>query len=417
MRRFSTWAGRGGEAIGTPWVRTVGVLSIAQVVSELAFSFALPFTPLYIQQELGVPDATEAGLWAGFMAGIFAIAMGGMAPVWGVLADRYGHRRMIQRAFLGAGAAIAGMALAQTPEQLLVFRVLHGALTGVVTAMATLVSLTAPRQYLATSLGLMQAAVFLGISLGPLLGGAFADRFGLRAAFGATGAILCTTGLLVTLLVPEPAREKPRPGREAASAGGPTRLVTRELLGVVILMAILRFATQAPQPVLPLFVQQLVETTDGLATTVGVVLAATGIASTVSALLIGRLTDRHGQRATLLACFGLAAALSPLHFLIQSVWHLVLLRIAMGLALGGAGPAIQALLIDATPAGRRGAAFGLLTTANAAGNGGGPVVGSVVAAGYGVPAVFMATVPLLGLGGWVVARMRPTARAAPDTRM
>src|SRR3712207_2285148 len=116
VRRMSTWPGRLGDAAATPWVRIVAVLSVAQVVSELAFSFALPFTPLYIQQELGVPDATEAGLWAGFMAGIFAIAMGGMAPIWGVLADRYGHKRMIQRAFLGAGAAIAGMALAQTPE-------------------------------------------------------------------------------------------------------------------------------------------------------------------------------------------------------------------------------------------------------------------------------------------------------------
>ncbi|MDP8924080.1 MAG: MFS transporter [Chloroflexota bacterium] len=415
MRFVSTWTGRLGDAVGMPWVRTVAVLSIAQVVSELAFSFALPFTPLYIQ-ELGVPDATEAGLWAGFMAGVFAVAMGGMAPVWGVLADRYGHRRMIQRAFFGAGAAIAGMALAQTPEQLLILRILHGALTGVVTAMATLVSLTAPRQYLATSLGLMQAAVFLGISLGPLLGGAFADRFGLRASFGATGAILCTTGLLVTLLVREPAREKPRIGKEAAVAGSRDRLVSRELFAVVSLMAIVRFATMAPQPVLPLFVQQLVDTPEGLGTTVGVVLAATGIASTVSALLVGRLTDRHGQRATLLACFALAAALSPLHYLIGSVWHLVLLRTAMGLALGGTGPAIQALLIDVTPAGRRGAAFGLLTTANALGNGGGPVVGSVVAAGYGVPAVFVATMPTYAIAGWVLGRLRPQAARDVEDR-
>ena len=39
------------------------MLTACQVVSELAFSFALPFTPLYIQQ-LGVEDVTEAGLWA-----------------------------------------------------------------------------------------------------------------------------------------------------------------------------------------------------------------------------------------------------------------------------------------------------------------------------------------------------------------
>ena len=422
MRHFSNSTRRIGDAASTPWIRTVAVLSIAQVVSELAFSFALPFTPLYLL-ELGVRDATEAGLWAGVMAGTFAVAMGGMAPIWGTLADRYGHRLMIQRAFFGAGAAIGLMALAQTPEQLLVLRVLHGALTGVVTAMATLVSVTAPRPYLVTTLGLMQGAQSLGISLGPLLGGAFADLFGLRASFAVTGVLLCTTGLLVTLLVRDPAREMPqrREGPAAGSGGRPSeglaagggRLIGRGLVAVIVLMAILRFATQAPQPVLPLFVQALVETPDGLATTVGVVLAATGIASTVSALLVGRLTGRHGRRATLLACIALALVLSPLHYLVQSVWQLIVLRTAMGLALGGMGPAIQALLIDVTPAGRRGAAFGLLTTANAAGNGAGPVVGSVVAAGYGVPAVFVATMPVLGVAGWVLARMRPPSATRP----
>ena len=141
-------------ALGTPWIRTVVVLTAAQVLSELAFSFALPFTPLYIQ-ELGVEDVTEAGLWAGLMAGLFAIAMGGMAPVWGLVADRFGHRMMIQRAFLGAGLAILGMAFVRSPEQLLVLRVAHGAFTGVVTAIATLVSLSVPRAYLGMVLGLL----------------------------------------------------------------------------------------------------------------------------------------------------------------------------------------------------------------------------------------------------------------------
>ena len=62
------------------------------------------------------------------------------------------------------------------------------------------------------------------------------------------------------------------------------------------LMALTRFAMMAPQPFLPLFVQQLVDSEEGLATTVGVVLAATGVASTISALLVGRLNRRFGQR-------------------------------------------------------------------------------------------------------------------------
>jgi hypothetical protein len=48
---------------------------------ELAFRFALPFTPLFIQ-ELGVRDIAAVGLWSGLIAGVFAISTrpGGGAP-------------------------------------------------------------------------------------------------------------------------------------------------------------------------------------------------------------------------------------------------------------------------------------------------------------------------------------------------
>lgn len=411
---ISTRVGQLGSALRTPWVRTAAVLITAQIASELAFSFAQPFTPLYLQQELGVTNLTEVGLWSGLLAGTFSVAMGGMAPIWGVMADRFGHRRMIQRALFGAGVVVAAVALVQTPEQLVVLRILHGALTGVVTAIATMVSLTAPRQHLATVLGMLQAAVYFGITLGPLLGGAFADQFGLRASFASTGIVLVSIGVMVTLLVPKP---PPAPSRaDAAKAGQEAaprqKLMTRELLAVIALMGLTKLAQMGPQPFLPLFVQTLVDTQEGLATTVGIVLAATGAASTVAALLIGRLNGWFGAKAVLVGGLLLSAVLTGLHAFAGSVAQLLVLRVALGFAQGGSGPAIQALLIDVTPPGRRGAAFGVLTTANAAGSGGGPVLGSIIAAVLSIPAVFLAMAPVLGLAGWLAARTRPGARVA-----
>ena len=119
----------------SPWAPTLAVLWVAQMVAELAFSFALPFIPLYIQ-ELGVEDAAQAGLWAGAMAGGFAVVMAVMGPVWGQVADRHGRRLMIQRALFGAAVVVGAMALVQTPEQLFVLRLLQGSVTGVVAAFA-----------------------------------------------------------------------------------------------------------------------------------------------------------------------------------------------------------------------------------------------------------------------------------------
>jgi DHA1 family multidrug resistance protein-like MFS transporter len=404
-------------AFALPWVRTVAILWLAQVASEIGFGFALPFTPLFVQ-ELGVTDVGQAGLWAGVTAASFAVAMGVMAPVWGTLADRYGYRLMIQRGFFGAGLALGGIAFVQTPEQMLVLRIMHGILTGVYTGIATLISLTTPQQNLATVLGLMQSAIFIGVALGPLIGGAFADQFGLRAAFGATGAILIVTGVLVSLLVREPAREElhrpETPEAEETETGSWLR--RRGLVAVVILTAISRLAIVAPNPILPLFVAQFSDSAEHLGATIGFILAATGIASTLSALLVGRLSDRYGRRGPLLICLLLSAALSPLHVIVGSIWQLVVLRTAVGLVQGGIGTALQAVLVDVTPGGRRGAAIGVLTTATAVGNGAGPVAGSAVAAVFGVSSAFLAMTPLYLAGAWLVGLLRPRTsdRPSPD---
>jgi DHA1 family multidrug resistance protein-like MFS transporter len=390
----------------------VAVLTAVQVISELAFSFVTPFTPLYVQ-ELGVADPTEAGVWAGAISGISAVLGACVAPLWGMVADRFGHRLMIQRALLGSGISILLTAFAQTPEQLLVLRIAQGMLSGVVVAIATVASLTTPTRYLATVLGMLQAAMFLGQSLGPLFGGVFVDLFGFRLGFIVAGSIMVVLTILVTTTVPDPRKHARaagasdvRTGGSDAAEKGTRRLMTRELFAVVGLMGVVRFVNLAPQPVLPLYVQELLGETDRLGTIVGIILAVTGVAASVSALLLGRMTDRYGWRPTLLGCLACTILLSPLHLLIGSVWHLLVLRTAMGFALGGMFPAIQSLMILVTPPGRRGAAFGLLATANAFGNGGGPVVGSLLAAAFGVPMMFASMVAVLGGAGWVLTRLR-----------
>jgi len=397
--------GRWRAAARTPWVRTVAVLWIAQVIAEMAFSFALPFIPLYVQ-ELGVTDPTRAGVWAGVMSGAFALVMGLFGPIWGLIADRYGRRLMIQRALFGACFVIGGMALVRTPEQLFALRLVQGAVTGLVAAISTVVSLTVPKERLAAVLGFMQTALFAGNSLGPILGGVVSDAVGFRPAFAMTGALFLISGCLVTLFVAEPPRAEAtaKPGEAPADSGGRSAwrelLARSEILAILGMIILIRFASFAPNPVLPLFIQGLVADRERLATLAGLVVASTGIASTVSALLTGQLADRFGRRATLLCCLLFAALLCPPHALVTSVWQLLALRVATGLALGGMMPVVQAIFTELTPPHRRGIAFGILATAGSIGLGGGPLTGSLIAARFGVPAVFVAMTPLFALGAW-----------------
>lgn len=388
------------------------MLWLAQVVSEFAFAFALPFLPLFVL-EIGVPDAAAAAVWAGLMAGAFAIAQAFMGPIWGVLADRYGRRLMIQRALFGGFLVTALVSIVQTPEQLLLLRVMQGSLTGVVAAMAVVVSLTVPRHRVATALGLMQAAMLLGASIGPIVGGAFVDSYGLRAGFALTSVVFLVTGVLVTWLVAEPSRVAPV-GDGSGARGDGGALPRTELWTAIGVMVLIRVAQNAPAPVLPFYVTELAGSSTGAASMVGLVLAATGIAMAFSAMAVGRVADRFGRRGTLAVCLLAATVLSPLHALVSTVGQLVVLRTAMGLALGGMMPVVQALLTDRTPPERRGAVFGMLSSAQAVGNGGGPVGGGLIGAALGATAVFVASTPLFAVGAALVARLTNPGRSAPS---
>ena len=129
--------------------------------------------------------------------------MGICGPIWGALSDRYGRKVMVERAMFGGAVVIALVGWAQNMGQFMVLRALWGGLTGTITAATTLVASTTPRECVGHALGLLQMAIYIGSSTGPLLGGVVADAFGYRATFWVTGALLFLAGLGVLIFVKE----------------------------------------------------------------------------------------------------------------------------------------------------------------------------------------------------------------------
>ena len=135
------------------WQTTVRILWITQFATMAAFGSSLTFIPLYIL-ELGIPDARQAALWAGIVAGGAGISMAVFSPIWGILADRFGKKLMLERAFLGATVTLLLMGLAQSAPQLLVLRVIQGSLSGTTTAISTLVASITPQEHLGARAGI-----------------------------------------------------------------------------------------------------------------------------------------------------------------------------------------------------------------------------------------------------------------------
>ncbi|MDD3179915.1 MAG: MFS transporter [Opitutaceae bacterium] len=381
----------------TAWKANLVSLFIAQTCVMIAFSFVFPFIPLYVR-DLGITDNAAAARWAGVIGAAAAITMAVAQPFWGSLADRHGRRIMVLRSIGAASITLGLMGLVHHPWQLLVLRFLQGAFTGTVAASNALVATSVPHARLGSSLGLMQVALYGGTSLGPLIGGFIADRLGYRVACFAAGGLMFAAFLLVVAFVREsftpPPANVPCPGVLANSR---RLLSVPGLLLVMGLSFLIQYGNTVVTPILALFINELANGMNA-ASTAGVILAGTGIASAIAAVLAGRIGDRFGHRRILPVCL-LGAALScvPQAF-VHSPAELFALRIVLGLFLGGLMPGANALLAGLVPANRRGAAFGLGATAISLANAIGPLSGAFIGGALGLRSVFWATAVLYIVG-------------------
>lgn len=401
-----------GVESSSSWQRNLAAVWFGQLLSVVGFSAVIPFLPLYVQ-ELGVTDQHEVELWAGLLGFAAGAAMAAAAPVWGSLADRHGRKPMLLRAAFGGAVCIGAMGLVTSVEQLLLLRFLQGSVTGVIAAANTLVASFTPRPRLGFALGTMQVALFAGNSLGPLVGGFAADHFGFRAAFLVTAILLLVGGMVVLFFVDEHfQRPAVVPGRRFMAGIG---AVARQPAIVVFATATFTIHGTAMMvgPIFPLFVQQVSPDDQNVASTVGLIMGVAGVVSAISALAIGRVSDRLGHRKVLAVC-ALGAGLS---YLPQAAstdpTQVMVWRAALGLFAGGLMPSVNALIALHAPAGTQGAAFGFNATASSLGGAVGPLTGAWLATALGQRAVFIAAgLALLSVGGGAsLLGAQPRARA------
>jgi MFS transporter, DHA1 family, multidrug resistance protein len=381
---------------------------VAQVVSALAFSFALPFLPLYVQ-ELGISDAREAGLWAGATSATFSIVMATLGPVWGSVADRFGPRLMVGRAMFGGALVIGAMGLARQVYDLLALRTLQGAITGVQAAITVLVTAFVPRERMGWSVGMLQMATFGGASIGPLIGGYVADQYGYRPAFLVTGALMVLSGLIVFAAVPEAAQPPRGAPRVGLVEGLRLAAASPAIVSMVLILFLLQFAGTVVSPVLPLFIKDLAQDPERIGTLTGLILGLGGFFGAVSAVAAGRVADWIGHKPVVVG-----AALASTLLYAPQAWvttpeQLLALRVGLGLFNGALIPSTQAIIGLATPADRRGVAFGIAASAASLGSAAGPLIGAGVAAAFGIRAVFLVTAGALFIATIYVARALPPA--------
>ncbi len=388
------------------WRRGVAAAAIGQLFSIIGFSCFFSFLPLFIQT-LGIDSPQRAGIWAGVATFTQAIMVAIFSPIWGGMADRYGGKLMVLRALYGSSLVFIVLGFVQHVWHILVLFVVLGCLSGVNTAIVTMVSAITPRERMGTAIGICQTCVFVGASVGPAIGGVLADTFSYRASIRAGAIFMIIAGTTVFLGAREPRRIPAATGGQRVSPWSSIRGATlsRSLLLLIAMIFLVQFSLQMLTPVLPLFIQQLSTSSSRVATLVGIVLGAGGVASAIGAIVSGRAADRYGRRRVL----GWSTAGGALSLMLQvfatSIIPLAILRAVSGLFTGGLAASTNASIGELAPAGSRGAAFGIAGSAFSLGNAFGPLLGGLLAAAVGPRFVFGLSAVVLGIGWWLVYQL------------
>jgi MFS transporter, DHA1 family, multidrug resistance protein len=378
------------------WQRTLWAMVGIQFIMTASISFLSPIIPLMLPQ-LGVHTSEGVDLWAGIITGSTSFVAAFASPVWGRVADKHGRKLSLIRSSLAIGIFTAVMGLATNVWWFFGARAFMGVFAGFSSAAIALVASQVPERRLGYALGWLSTGQLVGSLFGPVIGGVLADLTGsYRVPFFFTGGITLAALALVWAVVHEDFTP-PKHAGPAKSMFSSLRLLTGSsgLLALFVVLLMAQFSVRTVQPVITIFVKDLIGSPPELATLAGLAFSVTGLADLVSSPFLGKRSDIIGYRKVLLICLLGATLTSAPQIFVGSYWAFVAERFAIGLFIGGILPTANALIGRSVARENRGTIYGMTASATFLGNSLGPLTGGSIAAGFGIRWVFVMTTVLL----------------------
>ena len=373
------------------WKKNLFVLSIAVFIAGIAFSEIMPFLSLYINT-LGNFSHQQLNFWSGIVYSGTFIVSAVVSPWWGKLADKKGRKPMILRAGIGMSVVIACMGLVQNVWQLLLLRMLQGVFAGFISNSNALVATETPKTNSGQALGTIASATTAGTLLGPLVGGALTSIFSYRITFMITGGLLLLCSILVLFFVHED-DFKPVTAKKLDKASGVIKSLRSPhlIFGLLLTTLLIQAANNSINPIVSLYVRQLLNGHGNVVFISGVIAALPGIATFLVASRFGALGDKIGTHKIIVAGFIAASIFFFLTAFVRNTVELGILRFLVGFSDACLFPQVQTMLTKNSPAAVTGRIFSWNQSAMYIGNIVGPLLGSFVSGMFNYSMVFIVT--------------------------
>ena len=355
-------------------------------------------------QTMGKFTDREAAFWTGIASAIMGVTLFITAPVWGIIADRWGRKPMIIRAMFGITAVSVAMAVVPNVYWLVILRAITGLFGGSMAAASALVASTTPREKIPFAMGILMMAIFGGSAFGPLVGGVMADLMGYRAIFYVVGAVYFMGGVIVLFFVKE--NFVPVPKEQIATFSKLWKLMkSPQILPLLIVLCVLAIGPSLLSPIIPLFVQQL--SAKDAAGAAGLAMGLMGVVTAISSIIAGRMGNRIDLKKMLIwGCLFTGVLYLPPVFATTVFWFILLMALS-GVFNGGIMVPSNSLIALSVSQTEQGMAYGLQQSANSLGGAIGPLLGGVLASTVGLKSVFPASAALFIIAGILVIKLLP----------
>lgn len=172
------------------------VLFLTVFIHLLGFGLLLPILPYYAK------TYGAGGLEVGLLSASYSFCQFLFAPVWGRVSDRIGRRPILLGSLVVTSASYLVFGFAHSLPLLFASRILAGIAGAVLpTAQTYMADTTSPGER-TKGMGMIGAALGLGFTFGPAIGGAL-SHFGYSAPAFASAGLACVAAVLAFFLLPE----------------------------------------------------------------------------------------------------------------------------------------------------------------------------------------------------------------------
>lgn len=330
----------------------------------------MPLLPIWAH------DLGASGLYVGLIFGGFSISRTFFLPYFGRLSDVKGRKPIILPGFFAYAVISVAFIFSDAVNTLIIIRFFQGIASAMLMpVIQAYIGDITPQGREGATMGLFNMSLFLGLSLGPVIGGVIKDYFSLQASFICMG-LLALLGFFLSLFLLPPTRSERGPTASAKSFSWKTLLGDRPLAGLFLF----RFAYVACVGIMWGFIPLYADIKfDASGSLIGILIMLGIFISGLIHVPMGYLADRISKKL-MVAVGGLTVSYAIFSFeWADQVQDLVMASIFFGLGGGIAMPALMAMVVlRGSKANAMGSVMALMTVAHSLGMMSGALLGGLM---------------------------------------